>query len=177
MLSTAFWTNRQSHQYFSSVCCFDLHIPFLFLSLPCQGRWGGPWKTLWRLVVGGSQGVWWPFHYSRSLPFHACPFPPSFPAEHLRAKGKEWKRRCKDNKFANRSEKQDLLKKIRRYVLPNWSRSLWSNSQNHKQFLCCRKEHYNVVSQTLTHGLIEIHIVALQGLFRWLSLLEKYRLW
>lgn len=66
----------------------DLCPTALLLSSPCQGRWGGPWKTLWRLVVGGSQGVWWPFHYSRSLPFHACPFPPSFPAEHLHRKGK-----------------------------------------------------------------------------------------
>lgn len=71
--------SSEDHQYLYT----DLGSRFLWLSSPCQGRWGGPWKTLWRLVVGGSQGVWWPFHYSRSLPFHACPFPPSFPAEHL----------------------------------------------------------------------------------------------
>lgn len=72
----------------SPVYSLNLCTTLTLLNLPCQGRWGGPWKTLWRLVVGGSQGVWWPFHYSRSLPFHACPFPPSFPAEHLRRKGK-----------------------------------------------------------------------------------------
>lgn len=31
-------------------------------------------------------------------------------------------------------------------------------------------EEKKLFTQTLTHGLIEIHIVALQGLFRWLSL-------
>lgn len=74
-----------SKQWKSFLHC--AHWDFLQLDSPCQGRWGGPWKTLWRLVVGGSQGVWWPFHYSRSLPFHACPSPPSFPAEHLHRKG------------------------------------------------------------------------------------------
>lgn len=49
-----------------------------------------------------------------------------------------------------------------------------SNSHNHEWFLRCFKgKKKNLVTQILTHGLIEIHIVALQGLFRWLSLSKK----
>lgn len=57
--------------------------------IPCRERWGGLRKTLWRLV-GGSQGVWWPFHCSQSLPVHACPCPPSFPAERLEHNKQEY---------------------------------------------------------------------------------------
>lgn len=120
----------------------DSCTTFLWLSSPCQGRWGGPWKTLWRLVVGGSQGVWWPFHYSRSLPFHACPFPPSFPAEHLHRKGKYIGK--------GEAERVKLPTEVQRNMpclqkqgeKLNIIQLVWieSKARNHAGFLCCFKD-------------------------------------